>query len=351
MQSLYIGLDVHQRTSTYCVLDTQGRHLRTTTVKGRWDRLVQQLRQMARSHRLIVAYEASLGYGTLYDQLAGFCQKVTVAHPGQLRLIFRAKRKNDRIDARKIATLLFMDQLPIVHVPTIDVRAWRELIEFRTSLIHKRTRCKNGLRALLRSHGLAKPINAGYWTRAGVAWLAGVGLPTAQASLRRDILIDELEHLDRQVKRVTDELDRLAQGHPGLTLLRTIPGIGPRTAEAFVAYIDDPHRFAKVRCIGSYLGLTPSQDSSASVNRLGRITKQGPATLRRLLVEAAWRGIEHDSALRQTFERVAAGKAERRKIALVAVAHKMARIMLAILKTGCTYQPHQDMQGPLDKAA
>lgn len=285
-----------------------------------------------------MAYEASLGYGTLYDKLSCFAQRVVVAHPGRLRLIFRAKRKNDRIDAQKIATLLFMDQLPQVHVPSIDVRSWRELVEFRTSLIHKRTRCKNGLRAVLRAHAVVKPIRQGLWTKAGRAWLAEAELPTRQARLRRDLLLEELAHLERQVSRVTQELDRMGQAHPGVALLRTIHGIGPRTAEAFVAYVDDPHRFAKVRRIGAYVGLVPSQDSSASVNRLGHVTKEGPATLRRLLVEAAWRAIAKDPHLRETFDRIAAGKRERRRIALVAVAHKLARIMLAMLKSGCVYE-------------
>ena len=342
MHPFYIGLDVHQNTSTYCVLNHHGKQQRTVTVKGRWPKLIAQLQQLATERPIILAYEASLGYGTLYDQLARFCHRVVVAHPGQLRLIFRAKRKNDRIDAHKIATLLFMDQLPQVHVPSIDVRAWRELVDFRTALIHKRTRCKNGLRAVLRSHGLVKPIKQGLWTKPGRAWLGGVELPTAQAALRRDVLVDELEHLDRQVNRVTKELDRMAKEHPGVTLLQTIHGVGPRTAEAFIAYVDDPHRFAKVRRIGAYLGLVPCQDSSASVNRLGHVTKQGPATLRRLLVETAWRAIDHDASLRQTFDRITANKPERRKIALVAVAHKLARIMLAMLKTGCVYEPGRD---------
>lgn len=344
MHPFYIGLDVHQHTSTYCILNQHGQHQRTVTVKGRWPKLIAQLRHLAAERPIILAYEASLGYGTLYDQLARFCQRVVVAHPGQLRLIFRSKRKNDRIDARKIATLLFMDQLPQVHVPSIDVRAWRELIEFRTSLIHKRTRCKNGLRAVLRSHAIIKPIRQGLWTKAGRAWLGEVPLPTPQAALRRDILVDELDHLNRQVHRVTQELDRMAKQHPGVALLRTIHGIGPRTAEAFLAYVDDPHRFAKVRRIGAYVGLVPCQDSSAAVNRLGHVTKQGPATLRRLLVEAAWRAIDHDAALRQTFDRITAGKPERRKIALVAVAHKLTRIMLAMLKTGCAYEPGRGLR-------
>jgi transposase len=337
--TFYIGLDVHHTTSTYCVRSAQGRTLGIHTLKERWPKLIEALKQLSGKGPLVVAYEASLGYGTLYDELVKFCKRVVVAHPGQLRLIFKAKRKNDRIDAKKIATLLFMDQLPQVHVPNLDIRAWRELIEVRNKTVCKRTVVKNGLRAVLRAYAIAPPARIGLWTSKGMAWLAAITLPTSQATLRRDLLIDELALLEKQVRHITRELDRMAREHPGVTLLQTIPGIGPRTAEAFIAYVDDPQRFANARRIGAYVGLVPCQDRSASVNRLGHITKQGPATLRQLLVEAAWRSVRHDPSLGRMFETITAGRKDRRKIAVVAVAHKLARIMLVMLKTGCTYDP------------
>lgn len=333
----YVGLDVHQLTSTYCILDGHGRQVKTVTVRGRWDRLLDRLRAEAADRDLAVCYEASLGYGALHERLSRFCRRVVVAHPGRLRLIFRSKRKNDRADAQKLATLLYLDQVPQVHVPSIDVRSWRELIEFRTTLIHKRTRCKNGLRALLRGLGIATP--RWLWSGRGRAWLEAVELPTEAARLRRQVLLAELEHLGQQVARVTSHLDRMAAKHPGVALLRTIPGVGARTAEAVLAYIDDPRRFAKLRRIGAYLGLVPSQDASAGVNRLGHLTKQGPATVRRLLVQAAWRAVATCPALRAGFERIAQGRRDRRQIAITATAHKLARIMLAMLKTGECYRP------------
>jgi transposase len=336
----YLGLDVHSNTSTYCLLDERGVELETRTVRGGWDKLLTRLREI-RDPRpgadLRVCYEASLGYGALHDRLAALGARVVVAHPGRLRLIFRSKRKNDRVDAKKLATLLLLDQVPAVHVPLPGVRAWRELIEFRRVLIDKRTRCKNSLRALLRGLGVQAPGSP--WSARGRAVLAALALPTPRAALKRDLLVAELVHLEAQVKKVTAELDRLAALHPGVALLRTVPGVGPRTAEAFLAYVDDPRRFAKARRLGAYLGLAPCQDASAGVNRLGHITKEGPATLRKLLVEAAWRCVDRDASMREFFERVAAGKPDRRKVALVAVAHKLARVMLAMLRSGEAYAP------------
>ena len=337
---LYVGLDVHYRTTTCCILGEDGRPVKTKTLQGPWHKTVAYLRSL--KDDLAVCFEASVGYGPLYEALLGFCKTVRVAHPGNLRLIFRSKRKNDRVDAQKIAKLLYLDEVPAVHVPDRDGRSWRELIEFRRRSIDKQTKVKNQLRCLLRANALHVPKAMGLWTKRGLAWLERVGLPTTTARLKREVLLEELSHLKRQIKRVTDELDAIAADHPGVGLLMTIPGVGPRTAEAFVAYVDRPERFARVNRVPSYFGIVPSQDASAGVNRLGHITKQGPATARKLLVEASWQMIRRDPATRVVFDRLVAGKPERRKTALVAVAHRLVRIMHAMLKTGEAYHPRKD---------
>ena len=140
----YVGLDLHWKTSTVCILNDHGKEVKTRTVRGDWNKLLALLGELPGPFAL--TYEASCGYGYIYDKIAAIAQRVVVAHPGQLRLIFRAKRKNDRVDAAKLAKLLYLDEVPPVHVPSPDVRAWRSLIEYRRHTIDKRTRTKNGLR-------------------------------------------------------------------------------------------------------------------------------------------------------------------------------------------------------------
>jgi transposase len=328
----FVGMDVHQRFSTICILDENGKVVKEMKINGHWLDVIAVLKKLG--HRFAICYEASCGYGYLYDQLSRIAQRVVVAHPGQLRLIFRSKKKNDRIDAKKLATLLFLDQVPTVHVPSLPVRCWRSLIEFRGRLIGKRTRVKNALRSLMRGHGAVLPCGRRLWTRKGLAVLRETELPTAEPALQRDLLLEEREHLETQIQRVTRELNAIGRRHPGVWLLRTIPGVGPRTAEAAVAYIDDARRFARNKSVGTYFGLVPCQDSSGPANRLGHITREGPALARKLLGEAAWQGIRRSSHIRAFFERVQAGDPDRKKIAIVATAHYLVRVMLAMLKTG-----------------
>lgn len=328
----YVGLDLHWRTSTMCILDDNGKEVKTRTMRGDWDKVLVALEQLKRPFALV--YEASCGYGYFYDRVTRIAKRVIVAHPGKVRLIFRANRKNDRIDAAKLAKLLYLDEVPQVHVPSADVRAWRSLIEYRRRLIDKRTRTKNGLRAILRSCGVVAPSRSRLWTKAGLAWLEKAELPYPVAAVQRRLLLAELAQFNAQIQQVTAELDKLADQHPGVTLFRSIPGIGPRTAEATMAYIDKVRRFQNNAQVGAYLGLVPRQDSSGPVNHLGRITKSGPATVRKLLVEGAWQVIRRSPTAKERFTRLQRGQPQRRKIALVAVAHWLARCMAAMLRTG-----------------
>lgn len=324
-----VGLDVHQNATSVCILDEGGNRVKRFVHRGHPRGLVEVLAGLGERFR--VGFEASCGSGTLRDLLAPIAERVVVCHPGQLRLIFRSRRKNDRVDAEKIAKVLFLDEAPAVHVPSVDVRAWRELIVTREGAVARRTMAKNGLRALLRSHLIKAP--RGLWTKRGVAWLGDLELPTAAARARRDVLLADLAHASAQVRVLERELDRIGRAHPGVALLRTIPGVGARTAEAVCAFVDDPRRFG-AKAIGSYFGLVPRQDQSGAVNRLGRITREGPAVVRRLLTEAAWRATRCSTRVKAVHERVRRGDPERGKIALIACAHYLARVMVAMLRTG-----------------
>jgi transposase len=331
----YVGLDVHWRSTSYCILDGAGRVVKEGLVRGHWSAVVTMLKSIREP--MTLCYEASCGYGHLYDQLTRLAQKVVVAHPGKLRLIFGGKRKNDRVDARKLATLLLLNQVPPVHVPAPQVRQWRLLIEFRRRLMDKRVAVKNQVRAMLRGRGVEAHTGRSLWTKQGLSFLGGLEFD-APAALQRDVLLSELLHISDQLKRVTKRLDAMGRDHAGVQLLRTIPGVGPRTAEAMVAYLDDPRRFQRNKCVGAYLGLVPREDSTGGRQRLGHITKEGPGTARKLLVEAAWQAVRRSPAVRSFYERVRRGDPQRGKIALVATAHWLARAMHAMLRDGTAWR-------------
>src|SRR5689334_4769686 len=334
----HVGLDIHTKRIAICVLDEKGQVVHRSQVRGIQD-LVRVLTGLP--DRFEVCYEASCGYGHYHDLLRPLAARVLVAHPGRLRLIFRSRDKNDRKDAERLAKLLYLGEAPAVHVPSLDVRTWRELINCRGQVIAKRTRAKNALRALLRGAGVVPPKSPGLWTKKGLAWLRQLELPTASQQLRRDLLREEVEALNRQVRRIEQELNRRAQQTPAIARLRSIPGVGIRTAEAVAAFIDDPHRFRHAKAVGRYFGLVPCQDQSGDKNRLGHITREGPAVVRQLVAEATWQAVRRSPTVRAFFERTQRGDPQRKKIAVVATAHYLVRVMWALLKHGTVWQENE----------
>jgi len=102
----YIGMDVHSKVTMICILNEHGRVVKERKIPGSLREVVEVLRRLRKElgGSIKVCYEASCGCGFVHDELVKLGLQVQVAHPGKLRLIFRSKRKNDRVDARKLAT-------------------------------------------------------------------------------------------------------------------------------------------------------------------------------------------------------------------------------------------------------
>ena len=118
----YVGLDIHQRSTSVEILDCNGKLVKRAEWKLPWPQLADQLKKDAPAP-FAVCFEASCGYGFLYEEFSKVAQQVKAAHPGSLRLIYKAKRKNNRVDAGKLARLLYLDAVPSVHVPGRETTA------------------------------------------------------------------------------------------------------------------------------------------------------------------------------------------------------------------------------------
>ena len=125
----------------------------------------------------------------------------------------------------------------------------------------------------------------------------------------------------------------LAEKNKGNQRLRTIPGLGPRTAEVIVTALDDVHRFKNGRQVSSYIGLVPRQYQSGETDRNGRITKRGSRILRTILLECAWVSLQHNDWSRATYDRIQGGQKTRKKKAAIALARKIAVVSWAMLRT------------------
>jgi transposase len=252
----------------------------------------------------------------------------------------KVKRKTDRDDALKLAKMAALGELPTVPMPAKAAREYRALVQYRDRLVGRRTAAQNRIRALCQRHGVLLPVGHRAWTKEGRGLVAALARPLGDCGpeeLWRGVLaleLRELEALLALVEEAERRLDALGAADERVRLLRTIPGVGARTAEVVVAYLDDARRFRTAREVSAYAGLVPRQFQSGEMDRRGRITRRGPALLRKTLVEAGWLLLRYNAWAARLVERISRGQRTRRKQALVALARKLLVRCWAMLRRG-----------------
>jgi transposase len=264
-----------------------------------------------------------------------------VANPRRVRLIAENDSKNDRFDAELLARLGRLDPSllsPIVHR---GEQAQRDLvlIRARDGLVRARSQLINQVRGFAKSLGSRCPASSAEAFPGRVrATLPGdffLGLETMLAMIEQ--LTTEIRSMDRAVEQLCKER------YPETAVLRQVKGVGAITALGFMLTLEDPHRFAKSRSVGAYLGLRSRQRNSGEQLPQLRITKAGDALLRRLLVTAAHYVLGPfgpDTELRRFGLRLAErGGTAAKKRAVVAVARRLAVLLHRLWVTGEVYQP------------
>ena len=229
------------------------------------------------------------------------------------------KQKTDRNDAGLLLKLLLENNFPKIWVPGPENRDLRQLLWHRHRLVQMRTRIMNQLQALAMNEGQRRKKKL--WSEEGRSRLEKLPLAT-WASRRRQDLLELLDRMNPTIEELTRAIEQEARKRLEVLRLMTRPGVGPLTALAFVLIIGTPERFKCGKQIGSYVGLIPSEDSSAGHQRLGHITKQGSSLLRFLLGEAAQAAARCDADWRRRYMHLAMRR--QRNIAKVAMARRLA---------------------------
>jgi transposase len=334
--STILGIDLGKFKSVACVFSTQDGEIRFETLDTNPKAFHDLLTRIAPDMTL---FETSTAAGWVYD----LCQErefsCQVVNPlGEAWQWKKVKRKTDRDDAHKLIRMYLLNELPTVHMTTPEVRQQRALVNFRQRLIGQRTSIQNRIRALFQAQGLTLPTGHQAWTAQALGEWAVFAKPIDQCSpneLWRGMLHADLALLasfESQLAQLEKHLNTVGKNNPQVQLLTTIPGVGVRTAEAIVAYLDDPRRFRNSREVSAYVGLVPRQFQSGTMDRKGGVTKRGPAQLRKLLVECAWLMRRHNPWGAEIVERISQGRKGRMKSAVVALARKLLVCCWAMLK-------------------
>jgi len=343
-----VAIDLGKYKSVACVHDEVTGEFRFTSFETT-RRELQRL--LAKEQPAVVVIEACLLAGWVHDLCGELGIRCLVANTASEAWKFKhLKRKTDKDDALRLAQLYLLGQLPTVTLPPTTVRQWRALIAGRQALVGRRIAVQNRIRALFVAQGLPAPRGAKAWAAAGLAGIATWAKPLADCAadeLWRGLLelsLTEYRQVCALIDQTETKLDALGKQHAGVVLLQTAPGLGPRTAETVAAYLHDAARFRTGKQVSAYGGLVPRQHQSGEMDRRGRITKRGPALLRKMLVECAWCMVRYNAWARGFYLRLTGGGQRRKKQAIVALARKILVRCWAMLRDR---QPWHDPQtGP-----
>ena len=292
-----------------------------------------------------VVLEISPLAGWMGDLVRGMDIELQVANvAGEAWKFKNLKSKSDQKDARKLAVLSVIGELPLVYLPQKRVRQWRSLIGYRKMLVESGGSIKSRMRALLCEQGMGHAGGKKGWTEAGVAVLRREARALSECGAedlwRGQLALElaRLESLEGQIRQVEEKLETLASEDDRVRRVRTIPGVGPRLAETIVALLADAGRFKTRQQVASYAGLAPRRHQSGESDPQLGISRQGPKLLRSLLVQVGWIAQRYNPQVREWFAGACKSSASRRKIAVVAVARKLLVLAWVLLRDERDYE-------------
>ena len=332
-----IGLDLGDRSHYHCVLDAAGQLIHEGSIPNDRAALTALLAQYPAA---TVALEAGTHSPWISRYLTGLGAEVIVANPRKLHAISRHERKCDRRDAAMLARLARADVALLHPLQHGSAQAQHDLLglKLRDALVRTRVGLINTVRFTLKSLGypVSNPSSEAFHKHI-VSEVPADCLPVVQPLLTVLTLITE------QIKTMERDLvTRSKKDYPVTQRLQQIAGVGPLTALCFVLKIGDPTRFGRSRDVGPYLGLCPGRDQSGDTDKQLRISKCGDGLLRRLLVSAAHYILGPFGpacALRAYGEHLTGTSTREKKRAVVAVARKLAVLLLSLWKHGTDYEP------------
>jgi transposase len=327
-KTVYVGLEDSKRTWKLCVR-SDGVIVNEASMPAKYDVLCNYFRNKFPDCKIHVIYEAGFrGFG-LHDQITSDGWDCVVTPPHTVTEEKCSRKKNDRIDCRRLAKNLENADYHKCFVPDKQLREDRQISRIYGQIQRDIVRICNRIRRTLEYHGLDDRFPSGRWRNRQYQELKNqLDQMDISHSLKfsLDTLFNQLDHLKQLRKNILREFAKLRKSErykESVAILKSAPGIGPMTAIRLVLEWGDLSRFKRKEEFASFLGLTPSEYSSGEQERKGHITKQGNPWVRAWLVECSWVAIRHDPVLLEKYRNIFSHSGSKKK-AIVAVARKLA---------------------------
>ncbi|MEO1714496.1 MAG: IS110 family transposase [Bacteroidota bacterium] len=339
LPKLFIGLDIHKRTWKihFCTDLFDGS---TVSFAPNASALQNYVEKHYPNHSIHVAYESGCCGYSAARAFHGYGWQVKVVNPADIpRPAKQGVIKTDKIDCINIARQLRSGNLWGIHIPSVEQEQIRCIFRRRFDLVKDFRRIKSRIKSTLLFHGIEVPtaFDNPNWSHAFINWLIDLEWENGMGQANMDSLIFHYRFLDKEIKAVSKTMKAYCRKHykKDYYLLRSVPGIGPLTAAAFLCELGDLRRFSSAKKFASYIGLVPGVHQSGDTMRMQGITPRGHRTLRSYIVEAAWIAVRRDPAL-QAYYRSHVGK--NTKAVIIKVAHKLLNRLLSVIKKEIPYE-------------
>jgi transposase len=332
---LYVGIDHHKKTTTFCVVGPDRAVLTTRTFScSKAEEIVAFLRRLGPFQAVV---EATGGYQWLVELIEPLADRVLLAHAKKMRIIAESTCKSDKVDARVLAQFLALDMIPQAYRPTPRQREHRTLVRFRQFLHRQKCAVQVKIRRIVSDYNADR---RDLFSQKGLEYLGSLKLLDADRYVV-DHLLAQWKGFVEELASITKELGRFAKKASAQEVkyrkvLRSITGVGPVTTEVVVSEIGDIQRFRSTKQVVAYAGMAPGRRESAGKGRDLGITKAGSGLLRSALVEASWQLVRRSRYWGLIYEGLKARRGARR--AIVAVARRLLGVMVALMRSGKVYR-------------
>jgi len=341
-EDIYIGLDIHKKNWKTSIFTKDFEH-KTFSQDPEPDILVNYLHRNFPGANYHAAYEAGYCGFWIHESLKAQGIKCIVVNPADIPTKDKEKkRKNNRVDARKLARLLRSGDLEPIYVPSREALEDRSLIRVRRNAVKDQTRYKNRIKSLVSSYGIKIPerFEEGNWSGAFIKYLQTVCFHRHTGKEAFDYYIDELKRVRQRIAYLNREIRLLAQEdlyRDKVRLLKTIPGIGTLTAMILLTELVEINRFKSLDHLSSYIGLVPCEDSTGDDDdeNITGITPRSNHYLRSILIESAWIAVRKDPGLTMCYNELL--KRMKGQNAIIRIARKLLNRIRYVLKNNQEY--------------